>query len=381
MFNEKKMTYGYNDISIQPARRSYIEHRSECLTKKDGHLPIFAAPMSTVISDKNYNIFNSNGIVPILPRNIDISIRDKYMKEGKWVAYSLSEFEEIINAYESFNTPAHILIDVANGNMAKIFTLSKKAKQKFGKDNIIIMSGNIANPETYKEYCKAGIDYVRCGIGGGSGCITSSNVSIHYGVVNLLSEIYNIKKDIETYCKYETCEYQTVTKIIADGGIRNYSDVIKALALGADYVMIGSVFSKLIESCAITYGYDKNNKMYTINPIDGKTTIRENDGYFSITRKDDDCGEGYMVDKLYKVFYGMASRRGQEDLFGKKKWTSEGTEKHFECTTNIDKWSKNMNDYLASAMSYCDIEDIHDFNPDNIETFLMSNNLQNSINK
>ena len=381
MFNEKKMTYGYNDISIQPARRSYIEHRSECLTKKDGHLPIFAAPMSTVISDKNYDIFNSNGIVPILPRNIDISIRDKYMKEGKWVAYSLSEFEEIINACESFDTPAHILIDVANGNMTKIFTLSKKAKQKFGKDNIIIMSGNIANPATYKEYCKARIDYVRCGIGGGSGCITSSNVSIHYGVVNLLSEIYNIKKDIESYCKYETCEYQTVTKIIADGGIRNYSDVIKALALGADYVMIGSVFSKLIESCAITYGYDKNNKMYTINPIDGKTTIRENDGYFSITRKDDDCGEGYMVDKLYKVFYGMASRRGQEDLFGKKKWTSEGTEKHFECTTNIDKWSKNMNDYLASAMSYCDIEDIHDFNPDNIETFLMSNNLQNSINK
>lgn len=381
MFNEKKMTYGYNDISIQPARRSYIEHRSECLTKKDGHLPIFAAPMSTVISDKNYDIFNSNGIVPILPRNIDISIRDKYMKEGKWVAYSLSEFEEIINAYESFNTPAHILIDVANGNMAKIFTLSKKAKQKFGKDNIIIMSGNIANPETYKEYCKAGIDYVRCGIGGGSGCITSSNVSIHYGVVNLITEIYNIKKDIETYCNHESYGYQTVTKIIADGGIRNYSDVIKALALGADYVMIGSVFSKLIESCALTYSYDKNNKIYTINPLDGKTTIRENDGYFSITRKDDECGEGYIVDKLYKVFYGMASRRGQEDLFGKKKWTSEGTEKHFECTTNIDKWSKNMNDYLASAMSYCDIEDIHDFNPDNIETFLMSNNLQNSINK
>ena len=381
MFNEKKMTYGYNDISIQPARRSYIEHRSECLTKKDGHLPIFAAPMSTVISDKNYDIFNSNGIVPILPRNIDISIRDKYMKEGKWVAYSLSEFEEIINACESFDTPAHILIDVANGNMTKIFTLSKKAKQKFGKDNIIIMSGNIANPATYKEYCKAGIDYARCGIGGGSGCITSSNVSIHYGVVNLITEIYNIKKDIETYCNYESYGYQTVTKIIADGGIRNYSDVIKALALGADYVMIGGVLSKLIESCALTYSYDKNNKIYTINPLDGKTTIRENDGYFSITRKDDECGECYIVDKLYKVFYGMASRRGQEDLFGKKKWTSEGTEKHFECTTNIDKWSKNMNDYLASAMSYCDIEDVHDFNPDNIETFLMSNNLQNSINK
>lgn len=375
MFNEKEMTYGYNDVSIQPAGISNIEHRSECLTKKNGYLPIFTAPMSTVINERNYDIFDSNGIIPILPRNIDIAIRNEYMEKGKWVAYSLSEFDEIIDTYDSFNVPAHILIDVANGNMKKIFTLSKKAKEKYGKNNIILMSGNIANPETYIEYCKAGIDYARCGIGGGSGCITTSNTAIHYGIVNLLFEVYEIKKRFELSCSGDEC----ATQIIADGGIRNYSDVIKALALGADYVMIGGEFAKLVESCAQTYGYDYDNHGFMIDPLDGEISIREIGGGFSIVRKksERDC----VVDKLYKVFYGMASKRGQEDLFGKKKGTSEGIEKRFECTTNVDKWANNMNDYLASAMSYCDIENVYDFNPDNVEVFLVSNNLQNSINK
>lgn len=379
MFNKSEMTYGYNDVSIQPAKISEIEHRSECLTKKNGYLPIFTAPMSTVINEKNYDIFDSNGIIPILPRNIDITIRNKYMEEGKWVAYSLSEFEEIIDKYESFNVPAHIVIDVANGNMKKIFTLSKKAKEKYGKNNIILMAGNIANPETYMEYCKAGIDYARCCIGGGSGCITTSNTAIHYGIVNLLSEIYEIKKHVDMCYDLESDEYQCVTQVIADGGIRNYSDVIKALALGADYVMIGGEFAKLVESCAQTYGYDYDNHGFMIDPLDGEISIREIGGGFSIVRKksERDC----VVDKLYKVFYGMASKRGQEDLFGKKKGTSEGIEKRFECTTNVDKWANNMNDYLASAMSYCDIENVYDFNPDNVEVFLVSNNLQNSINK
>lgn len=383
MFNENEMTYGYNDVSIQPAKISEIEHRSECVTKKNDYLPIFTAPMSTIINEKNYDIFDSNGIITILPRNIDIATRNKYMEEGKWVAYSLSEFEEIIDKYESFNVPAHIVIDVANGNMKKIFTLSKKAKEKYGKNNIILMAGNIANPETYIEYCKAGIDYARCGIGGGSGCITTSNTAIHYGIVNLLFEVYRIKKHIDVFCvshldgRLGSDEYQCVTKVIADGGIRNYSDVIKALALGADYVMIGGEFAKLIESCADTYYYNGLYNTEKIDPLDKYTKIKEKGGKFEIFIHPDII----MSEKLSKVFYGMASKRGQEDLFGKKKGTSEGIERKVACTTNVDKWVENMNDYLASAMSYCDIKEISDFNPDNVEVFLMSNNLQNSINK
>ena len=74
MFNENEMTYGYNDVSIQPAKISEIEHRSECVTKKNDYLPIFTAPMSTIINEKNYDIFDSNGIITILARNIDTQL-------------------------------------------------------------------------------------------------------------------------------------------------------------------------------------------------------------------------------------------------------------------------------------------------------------------
>ena len=93
------------------------------------------------------------------------------------------------------------------------------------------------------------IDFIRVGIGGGSGCITTSNVSTHYPQASLIDECYNIKKQL----LLETEDI--LPKIIADGGIRNYDHVIKALALGADYVMIGSLFAQCIESAG-----EKTNK-------------------------------------------------------------------------------------------------------------------------
>lgn len=106
-----------------------------------------------------------------------------------------------------------------------------------------------------------------------------------------------------------------VTKVIADGGIRNYTDVIKALALGADYVMIGSVLSRLVESCAKTYAYDKNGKTVYIDTLKDGTSVRESEDGFTIT----DSKGIYGYDRLYKIFYGMASKKGQEDLFGKRR--------------------------------------------------------------
>lgn len=58
------------------------------------------------------------------------------------------------------------------------------------------MAGNIANPETYEEYCKAGIDYCRVGIGGGSGCNTSTFLGVHYPMGSLLKECNRIKQII-----------------------------------------------------------------------------------------------------------------------------------------------------------------------------------------
>lgn len=77
-----------------------------------------------------------------------------------------------------------------------------------------------------------------------SGCTTAANVSINYPMGSLIAECYKQKTQLGLK-----------TKIVADGGMRNYSDIIKALALGADYVMIGSTFNKAIESAGFNYLY------------------------------------------------------------------------------------------------------------------------------
>lgn len=370
--------YGYNDVMIQPAVVSDIEHRSECNPYiEDGMLPIFTAPMSTVVDTQNYDLFYENHLFAILPRNIDWEIRKEWIYEGKWVAVSLSEFEDFIcDEAKFFQRPndyrLRIVIDVANGHMKKIFKLSCIAKSIHG-NRLEIMSGNIANPETYNKYCEAYIDYVRVGIGGGAGCITSSNTGIHDGIASLLYDINSTK----TYRKRTGRFY---TKVIADGGIRGYSDVIKALALGADYVMIGSLLAQTVESAAPIY---KKNMIGT--PANGP--------FSEVTTKDirplnDDKCFGKWIDKdgkvyhyLYKEFYGMASKYGQISINGEKTKTSEGIKKELEVTTNLDTWVENMTAYLRSAMSYCNITDVKRFTPSRVTVQVISNNTVNSINK
>ena len=371
----KEMKYSYNDIAIVPAIKSNVEHRSECnpYTGKFGEssLPIFTAPMSTVVNEKNFSLFEDNNIIPILPRNFPLETRIDYLKRGKWAAVGLQEFEDLFirnNWNMELYPDVNVLIDIANGHMSKLHNLIYDAKTKYmWPIRFKVMAGNIANPQTYYEMAKAGVDFCRINIGVGEGCITWSNLGTGYPCASLISEIYEIKKKLE-HCGEFT------PMIIADGGIRNYSDVLKAKALGSDYVMIGGLFSKLIESAAPTFYYQNDGKSITeIDPFEHKIDAYP-DGTF-------DIDEEHIIDNLHKVFYGMASRRGQEDINGEKKKTSEGIQKILPATTNLRKWKENMVSYMQSAMSYTNCYHINEFNPENVDCIVISNQTKESINK
>ena len=377
LYTETK--YTYNDIAIEPAVISSIRHRHECkVLDENGHLPIFASPMSTVVDLDNFELFNKNHITPILPRNIHLEIRRNFVTNGSWVAFSLSEFKDIF-LDSDFNqelvnskTTMHALIDVANGHMALIYDYVRQAKEIYGS-RLEIMVGNIANPLTYIEAAKAGADYVRISVGTGSCCITTTQTGIHYPIASLINETFIIKTQVEDGKHGDVASFP---KIVADGGIRNYSDVNKALALGADYVMIGGVFASLIESAAPLLLEDITNNLQPIDDL--KFNLKEDDG---VVYNEECKSQKYPLQFLYKEMYGMASKCGQIALNGSKTKTSEGIKRRIPVTTNLFKWSNNMIGYLQSAMSYTNIREIKDFNPKHVDCNVISNNSHGVINK
>lgn len=369
----KEVKYSYNDIAIIPAIQSNTEHRAEGNPyDMDGNLPIFTAPMSTVVNEENFALFEENKITPILPRNFSFEKRVEYLKRGKWATVSLQEFEELFinNDWNLDKYNANVLIDIANGHMSKLCALIYEAKLKYEFDyRLCIMAGNIANPMAYYELANAGCDACRMSIGTGEGCLTWTKLGVGYPIASLIDETYKIKKQLAHMGK-------NTPLIIADGGVRETRDVIKALALGADYVMIGGLFSKLVESAAPTFYYEKDGSIIDVNPFENEITEIGNNSF----RIKNDVSN-FIVDNLHKVFYGMASRRGQEDINGEKKKTSEGTEKVFDCTTNLHKWVKNMAEYIQSAMSYINCFNLEDINPERVDCCIVSQSTQESINK
>lgn len=317
------MLLSFNDVCLIPAVISEIEHRSECNPYLDnGMLPLFTAPMSSVINEHNWQIFKENKINTIIPRSVDINVRLELAKHT-FIAISLSEFEEyFINNWLFSSCTQFVCVDIANGHMKKLLNLCKQAKEKYGS-SLQIMAGNIANQGTYYEYSKAGIDYVRCGIGTSPICTTSANSGIHYPMASLLYELAWTKENVQKFISQGETEWKSVPKIIADGGFSNFDQIIKALAIGADYVMLGKIFAMSEEACG------------EVVP-----TIEE---------------------KYMRKYYGMSTKKAQTEISGEATKTAEGIETLVPIKYTLAGWCDNFISYLRSAMSYCNSRNLQEF--------------------
>lgn len=375
----ERIKLNYDDITIVPDKLTDICSRSQCNPyDEDGYLPIFASCMSSVVSIENAGDFNAARIRAVIPRSHSVDERLEYLfkNEGNFVAFSLNEARDIfINRTEEFeielrlakrftnkylegrvaNTPIRVCIDLANGHMKCLLDLVKELKAKYG-DSMLIMTGNIANPKTYADYEKAGVDYCRVSVGAGSGCLTASNTGIFYPVFSLIKEIWEIKTEINGKCK-----------IIADGGIHGFRDIQKAL-IYADYVMIGSLFNRAIESAGkTTYGtfYWNIRGKKIVRPL--KTLL-----YFGREIPKEEYENAYSLVKsgkliIWKEFFGMASKRAQRLINKvngsetKKLKTSEGLLKYQKVEFDLKGWAENETDYLRSAMSYTNSRTLEEF--------------------
>lgn len=338
------MKFDWNDISVVPAVLSDINSRTEINPFYKDKLPIFLAPMDMVVDEQNAQLFHNAGINVCMPRHIK-DINSEY-----FISYGLEEIEDILNS-DNPKLPKRVLIDIANGHIKKLYDISERIKSRFG-NGIELMIGNIANPLTYEAYCQMGVcvDYIRVGIGGGSACTTSANTGVHYPMASLVYECHEISQ-----------KYSKSPKIVADGGFRNFSDITKALALGADYVMLGGIFSKCFESCSSFFVLEDDAFVYVNN--DDAKIIYEN-----------------KLQKLYKYYRGMSTKEVQ------KKWnksvlkTSEGIYKFNEVEYTLSGWVDNFVHYLKTMMSYCNKRTLNDF-VGQVEYVLITNNAFNRFNK
>lgn len=338
--------FSLDDIVLSPAIFSEISHRAQCCPYVGEHeplpetkemLPLFTAPMSSVISDENFNEFKSAGINTIIPRNVHINTRLRLAKDT-FVALGLEEFSNLI---KESNLPhkMYILVDVANGHMKSLYDMAKEAKEKF-KDELVLMVGNIANPETYVEYSRIGVDFVRCGIGTGNVCTTSANSSIHYPMGSLLANIEGLK------C-FHTAHDNNIkwAKIVADGGFNNFDQINKALALGADYVMLGKIFAKTKEACGKILSSIYPN--YSSVPFEEWCKLKD-----IKTLKYYEC---------FRYYYGMSTKIAQKEFGKEGDKTAEGIKIKVPIEYTIAGWVDNFKHYLQSAMSYTNCTTLEEF--------------------
>ena len=125
-----------------------------------------------------------------------------------------------------------IVVDTAHGHSVGVIEAIKEIKRAF---DIELVGGNVATYEGAESLIKAGVDAVKVGIGPGSICTTRVVAGVGIPQVSAIQE-----------CKKAAKKYNI--PLIADGGIKYSGDITKALAVGADSVMIGSLFAGTEES-------------------------------------------------------------------------------------------------------------------------------------
>jgi IMP dehydrogenase len=126
-----------------------------------------------------------------------------------------------------------VVVDTAHGHSAGVLAMIKKLKQIFPKLEII--AGNVATAEAARDLIRAGADAIKVGIGPGSICTTRVVAGVGVPQVTAILECAAVAKKMKV-------------PVIADGGIKQTGDIAKAIAAGADSIMIGGLFAGLQES-------------------------------------------------------------------------------------------------------------------------------------
>jgi len=240
-----KKALSYDDVLLRP-RYSDITSRAEIdigTNLQDGltlKTPILASPMDTVSEAPMAIAIAREGGAAIIHRYNTIEHQARQVQSALSVGGDINvggaigvTGDYLERATSLCATGATFLcIDVAHGHHLLVKNALHKLRERLGEE-IHLMAGNVATLEGFNDLADWGASSVRCNIGGGSIC--STRVQTGHGMPGLQTILDCAQTD------------RDIT-IIADGGIRNSGDIVKALAAGADAVMCGSLFAGATEA-------------------------------------------------------------------------------------------------------------------------------------
>lgn len=341
--------FTFDDVLLQPMYTE-IQSRQDVslktrLTKNiTMDIPIISANMDTITESEMMMKMVTLGGIGILHRFMTIEkMIDNAKKFSEWAdtpfAFSIGVGDDAIERIYTINSLGLsnrivVCIDIAHGHCLRVIDLIKKIKNDyFGKIDVI--AGNVSTYDGVRHLCLAGADAVKVGIGPGSMC--STRLVTGCGTPQLTAIMQ---------CSVAAKEFNI--PIIADGGITKSGDIVKALAAGAESVMIGGLFA----------GTD------------------ETPGEVNISGSFQDRACTIPIRKPYKKYRGMAS---QDAMIGWKgegyHATPEGESKTVECKGPVANVVNDLLGGIRSGMTYCNARDLKQLEKNAIFCKVSSNTL------
>ena len=284
--------------------------------------PFLSSAMDTVTESQMAIAMAKSGGIGIIHRNLDIKRQCKEVKKVKnknlLVGAAIgTNTDDLKRAKSLIDIGVDlIVIDTAHGHSEKVIKILSKVKKN--NYNTPICVGNIATGDAAKKLYNYGADIIKVGIGPGSICTTRMVAGIGVPQVTAVMEVYKSLKGKKV-------------KIISDGGIKFSGDIVKAIAAGADAIMMGSIFAGTDES---------PGKKFKINNI-----------FYKRYR-----GMG----SIGAMSAGSSGRYFQKSYRDKSKFVPEGVDGRVKYKGNVSKIIYQLKGGLRSSMGYIGANKIED---------------------
>lgn len=268
----------FEDVLIRP-KRSVLKSRSEVSLEREikfKHAGIKWQGVPIIASNMDHT--GTVAMAKALSEHHLLTAMDKFIPDEEWKEFATKSSKVMQSCFVSTGIAEHdfekiqkiikitnasmICLDVANGYTERFCDYLKRLRETYPEK--VIMAGNVVTGEMVEELILSGADIVKIGIGPGSVCTTRVKTGVGYPQLSAIIECADAGHGLGGH-------------VCADGGCTSPGDVAKAFAAGADFVMLGGMFS----------GHDECSG--EIVEIDGKR---------------------------YKHFYGMSSAEAMEKHHG-----------------------------------------------------------------